>query len=79
MPTPRTPPATCPGHVWALDFLFDSNFQNKAFTICNAIDENTGEHGGFEVGWSITATAVIDLLENVSCCTWQGLGLFAYG
>lgn len=27
------------------------------------IDEFTGEHGGFELPWPITATAVIDLLE----------------
>ncbi|MBG9320384.1 hypothetical protein I4J37_11890 [Corynebacterium belfantii] len=33
------------------------------------IDEYTGKHGGFEVARSITATAVIDLLENVS---WLG-------
>ncbi|WP_349857353.1 IS3 family transposase [Corynebacterium sp. KPL2838] len=31
VPTPRTQPATCPGHVWALDFQFDSDYQGKAF------------------------------------------------
>lgn len=71
VPTPRTQPATCPGHVWALDFQFDSDYQGKAFKICNVIDEFTREHVGFEVARSITATAVIDLLENVSCCAWQ--------
>ena len=47
-------PVTCPGHVWALDFQFDSNFQGTAFTICTVIDEKTGGHGGVEVGWSMT-------------------------
>ncbi|WP_181242369.1 hypothetical protein [Corynebacterium diphtheriae] len=40
--------------------------QGKAFTICNVIDEFTREHGGFEVGRSITASVVIDLLENLA-------------
>ena len=53
-PLPRTQSATCPGHVWALDFQFDSNFQGTAFTICTVIDEKTGGHGGVEVGWSMT-------------------------
>ncbi|WP_412778868.1 DDE-type integrase/transposase/recombinase [Corynebacterium liangguodongii] len=65
-PTPHTQSAACLGDVWALDFQFDSGYQGKAFKICNMIDEFTREHGGFEVARSITATAVIDLLENVA-------------
>ncbi|VDG75291.1 integrase catalytic region [Actinobaculum suis] len=66
VPTPRTQPAACPGQVWALDFQFDSDYQGKTFKICNVIDEFTREHVGFEVARSITATAVIDLLENLA-------------
>ncbi|MBG9253658.1 DDE-type integrase/transposase/recombinase, partial [Corynebacterium diphtheriae bv. mitis] len=40
--------------------------QGKAFTICNVIDEFTREHGGFEVGRSITAVSVIELLSNLA-------------
>lgn len=47
----------------------------KPFKICNVIDEFTREHVGFEVARSITATAAIDLLENVSCCAWQASGV----
>ncbi|MFA1532628.1 hypothetical protein [Corynebacterium belfantii] len=43
------------------------------------IDEKTGEHGGVEVGWSITATTVIDLLDNMSCWYVADPGVFAYG
>ena len=52
--------------VGALAFQFDSNVQGKAFTICNVIDEFTREHVGFELAQSITATTVIDLLENLA-------------
>ncbi|MDK8701079.1 transposase [Corynebacterium pseudodiphtheriticum] len=31
VPTPRTHPVGCPGHVWALDFQCDSDYQGKAF------------------------------------------------
>ena len=33
---------------------------------CNGIDEFTGEHGGVELARPMTATAVIDLLENLT-------------
>ncbi|MDK8845759.1 integrase core domain-containing protein [Corynebacterium sp. MSK297] len=38
----------------------------QPFKICNVIDEFTREHVGFEVARSITATAVIDLLESIA-------------
>lgn len=66
MATPRVAPANAPGEVWALDFQFDSDYQGKAFKICNVIDEFTREHVGFEVGRSITAVGVIELLDNLA-------------
>ncbi|ALA67866.1 integrase [Corynebacterium lactis RW2-5] len=64
--TPRVEPAACPGDVWALDFQFDTDYHGKTFKICNVIDEFTREHVGFEVGRSITAVSVIELLSNLA-------------
>lgn len=66
--TPRVEPAACPGDVWALDFQFDTDYHGKTFKICNVIDEFTREHVGFEVGRSITAVSVIELLSNLAAC-----------
>ncbi|MDK8478648.1 transposase family protein [Corynebacterium pseudodiphtheriticum] len=52
--------------MWTLDFQFDSDNQGKAFKICNVIDGFTCEHGDFEFAQLITATVVIDLLENLA-------------
>lgn len=52
-----------PGHVWALDFQFDSHWQGKAIKICNVIDEYTREHVAFAVDRTLAAKDVIELLD----------------
>lgn len=47
--------------------------------IRNVIDEFTGAHGGVELVRSMTTTAMIDLLENVSCCAWWQAWGIGYG
>lgn len=51
-----------PGHVWALDFQFDSDWKGKAIKICNVVDEYTREHVTFAVDRALTAKDVIELL-----------------
>lgn len=52
-----------PGHVWALDFQFDSDWKGKAIKICNVVDEYTREHVTFAVDRALTAKDVIELLD----------------
>lgn len=52
-----------PGHVWALDFQFDSDWRGKTFKICNIVDEFTREHVRFALGRALTAKDVIELLD----------------
>ena len=51
------------GHVWALDFQFDSDWRGRAIKICNIIDEFTREHVSFAVGRALKAKDVIELLD----------------
>lgn len=51
------------GHVWALDFQFDSDWKGRAIKICNIIDEFTREHVSFAVGRALKAKDVIELLD----------------
>ncbi len=64
--TPRVENATHPGHVWALDFQFDSDYRGRTLKICNVIDEFTRQHVGFRVARNITAADVIELLDVLS-------------
>ena len=66
-PTPRVSPAQAPDDVWALDFQFDSDYQGKAFKVCNIVDEYTREHIGFVVDRSVDATKVSELLDVTAC------------
>lgn len=66
-PTPRVSPAQAPDDVWALDFQFDSDYQGKAFKVCNIVDEYTREHIGFVVDLSVDATKVSELLDVTAC------------
>ncbi|WP_290343029.1 IS3 family transposase [Corynebacterium auris] len=62
-PIARVSPADHPGHVWALDFQFDSDYQGRRFKICNVIDEFTRQHVTFKVDRSIDAASVVELLD----------------
>ena len=63
----RTHNATMPGQVWAMDFQFDSDWQGKAFKVCNVIDEFTREHLGFRVDRSLAAKDVLEMLDVLVC------------
>ena len=73
-PKPRQPhknppfqvKAERPGHVWALDFQFDSDINGRAIKICNVLDEFTREHVGYLVDRFITARQVSELLDVIS-------------
>lgn len=60
---PMSVKAGFPGHVWALDFQFDSDWKGRAIKICNVIDEFTREHVGFLVDRSITGGKLVELLD----------------
>ena len=49
--------------MWALDFQFDSDYQGRAFKVCNVIDEFTRQHVACRVGRSITAKDVVEMLD----------------
>lgn len=59
----RVCPATRPNQVWAMDFQFDSDYNARAFKVCNIIDEFTREHIGFAVARSLGAKDVVELLD----------------
>lgn len=52
-----------PGHVWALDFQFDSDWRGRAIKICNIVDQFTREHVRFTLGRGVSAKDVIELLD----------------
>ena len=67
---PRTAPrlqrlveASAPGHVWAIDFQFDSDWKGRVFKVCNVIDEFTRQHLAFRVERRMGAADVIEMLD----------------
>ena len=53
-----------PNQVWALDFLFDATSDGRPFKVLAICDEFTRESIGGAVGRSITADAVIEILDQ---------------
>lgn len=53
-----------PNHVWAMDFLFDSTIDGRPFKAPSMTDEFTRESLGGELGRSITADAVVRILDQ---------------
>lgn len=63
MPRPLTP--TGPNQVWALDFIHDTCGNNQAIKCLSVVDECTRECLAILVAGSITALAVITVLEQL--------------
>jgi putative transposase len=53
-----------PNHVWAMDFIFDSTIDGRPLKALSMCDEFTRESIGGELGRSITADAVIRVLDQ---------------
>ncbi len=56
--------ASYPNHVWAMDFEFDQTRKGRPLKILNMTDEFTHEGIAGEVGYSIDAKKVIQVLEE---------------
>jgi transposase InsO family protein len=54
--------ATAPNHVWAVDFIFDRTADRRSLKWLSIVDEYTRECLALEVGRSLRATDVIDVL-----------------
>jgi len=52
-------------HVWSYDFLADRTSDGKAIRMLNIIDEHTKECLAIKVGRKITASDVIDTLDDL--------------
>ena len=57
--------ASCPNHVWSLDFLFDTTEDGRQLKFMPIIDEYTRECLSIVVGRSITSARVIEELERL--------------
>jgi transposase InsO family protein len=57
--------AECPNHVWSYDFVFDETEDGRALKILPVVDEFSRKCLTIEVGRSITAQAVIRVLERL--------------
>ena len=51
--------------VWAVDFQFDADEQGRPIKICSIVDEHTRECLGGIVDRSITASKLIDQLDEL--------------
>src|SRR2546428_10764541 len=51
-------------HVWALDFIFDSTSDGRPIKALAVCDEHTRENIGRQLGRSITADDVVDVLDQ---------------
>jgi putative transposase len=54
-----------PNQVWALDFMFDTTSNGRPFKVLSMCDEFTRESVGGMVGRSITADAVVTVLDQL--------------
>lgn len=57
--------ATYPNHVWSIDFLFDTTEDGRQVKFMPVLDEYTRECHRIEVGRSITAERVTEVLEGL--------------
>ena len=56
---------TAPNHIGSLDFVHEALFRGKAFQKLNVIDEPNRELLTIEIGFSLPATRVIRVLEQM--------------
>ena len=63
--TADAPAAVAPDVVWAVDFQFDADEQGRPIKICSIVDEHTRECLGGLVDRSITASKLIDQLDEL--------------
>lgn len=55
-----------PGHVWGLDFQFDSTSDGRSLKFLNVVDEFTRESLAIEVARSIDADATVKVLDKLA-------------
>ncbi|HMS86690.1 MAG TPA: DDE-type integrase/transposase/recombinase, partial [Nitrospira sp.] len=60
---PKTLEATCPDHVWALDFQADETADGRQLRLMNVVDEFTRQVLGIEVARPLTADRTVHVLE----------------
>lgn len=57
--------ATCPNHVWAIDFQFDETADCRRLKLTNIVDEFTREALAMEVNRSSTSDDLITVIERI--------------
>lgn len=62
---PRPTPPNSPNHVWAIDFVFDTTADGRAIKCLTVVDEWTRECLAIDVGSSIRAPRVVDVLARL--------------
>jgi putative transposase len=60
--------ATCPDHVWALDYQFDVTSAGRTIKILHVVDEHTRESLADLVACSIDADATVAVLDKIAAC-----------
>lgn len=58
--------ATHPGHVWAIDFIFDETSDRRRLKICNIVDEYTREALAIRVDRRCTAEDLVAIIEDLA-------------
>lgn len=54
-----------PNVIWAMDFQFDTTADDRTLKMLNVIDGFAREALGIEVGRSIDAASVVDVLDRI--------------
>jgi putative transposase len=57
--------ATRPGHVWAIDFMFDETSDRRRLKLCNIVDEYTREALAIRVDRTCTAEDIVAVIEDL--------------
>ncbi len=57
--------ATHPGHVWAIDFMFDETSDQRRLKLCNIVDEYTREALAIRVDRTCTVEDLVAVIEDL--------------